>query len=121
MTPAGQMRAISKVSSPVCAPHSTITGAAGGVSFTSRNESTLDQGDEMPFATYFSELKRVPKLAETASKYMKASRDEELAFWMEMVLEGICSIAKGHNPTAVSEKMQVFISAKRREAVKAQV
>jgi chemotaxis protein MotA len=40
---------------------------------------------------------------------------------MEMVAEGICSIAKGDNPTAVGEKMQVFISAKRREAVKAQV
>ena len=30
---------------------STITGAAGGVSLTSRNESTLDHGEEMPFAT----------------------------------------------------------------------
>jgi len=40
---------------------------------------------------------------------------------MEMVVEGICSIAKGDSPTAVSEKMQVFISAKHREAVKAQV
>jgi len=40
---------------------------------------------------------------------------------MEMVLEGVCAIAKGDSPTAVSEKMQVFISAKHREAVKAQV
>jgi len=40
---------------------------------------------------------------------------------MEMTVEGICSIAKGDNPTAVGEKMQVFISSRRREAVKAQI
>ena len=45
--------------------------------------------DEQPFAQYFSELKRVPKLADTAAKYAQASRDEEQAFWMEMVLEGL--------------------------------
>jgi flagellar motor component MotA len=40
---------------------------------------------------------------------------------MEMIVEGVCSIAKGDNPTAVGEKMQVFISTKHREAVKAKV
>ena len=34
-------------------------------------------------------MNRVPKLAETAAKYVQASRDEERAFWMEMVLEGL--------------------------------
>ncbi len=28
---------------------------------------------------------------------------------MEMIVEGVCAIAHGENPTAVREKMQVFI------------
>jgi magnesium chelatase subunit I len=45
--------------------------------------------DEQPFAEYFSELRRVPKLRETVEKYVQPSSDVELAFWMEMVLEGL--------------------------------
>jgi hypothetical protein len=44
---------------------------------------------EKSFAKHLAELKRVPKLAETTAKYVQASRDEELAFWMEMILEGL--------------------------------
>ena len=55
--------------------------------FAAGNHVTLS--DELPFAGYFAELNRVPKLAETAQKYAKASSDEELAFWMEMILEGL--------------------------------
>jgi chemotaxis protein MotA len=40
---------------------------------------------------------------------------------MEMIVEGICAIARGENPTAVREKMQAFISPARREEVKASV
>jgi chemotaxis protein MotA len=40
---------------------------------------------------------------------------------MEMIVEGICSIARGDNPTAVREKIQVFVSQGRREEVKATV
>jgi chemotaxis protein MotA len=40
---------------------------------------------------------------------------------MEMIVEGICAIARGDNPTAVREKLQVFISRGRREEVKATV
>jgi len=40
---------------------------------------------------------------------------------MEMVVEGICSIARGDNPTTVREKIQVFVSQGRREEVKATV
>jgi chemotaxis protein MotA len=36
----------------------------------------------------------------------------------EMIIEGVCAIAKGENPTAVREKIHVFISANRRENVK---
>jgi len=45
--------------------------------------------DETPFAKHLAELKRVPKLADTAGKYVQPARDEELGFWMEMVLEGL--------------------------------
>ncbi len=49
----------------------------------------ITRSDEQPFAVYFRELQRVPRLADTARKYAQSSRDEELAFWMEMVLEGL--------------------------------
>jgi chemotaxis protein MotA len=39
----------------------------------------------------------------------------------EMIVEGVCSIAEGDNPTTVREKMQAFISQGRREEVKATV
>ena len=55
--------------------------------FIEGNKVTLS--DEQPFAEYYRELQRVPKLAETAAKYVPAARDEERAFWMEMILEGL--------------------------------
>ncbi len=47
------------------------------------------------------------------------SKAEALA--MEMILEGICTISRGENPTVVREKMQAFISPAHREEVKATV
>ena len=55
--------------------------------FVDGNKITLS--DEQPFAEYFRELNRVPKLQDTARKYIQARNDYELAFWMEMVLEGM--------------------------------
>jgi len=55
--------------------------------FVDGNKVTLS--DEQPFAEYFRELGRVPKLADTAAKYASPARDEERAFWMELVLEGM--------------------------------
>jgi magnesium chelatase subunit I len=55
--------------------------------FIAGNKVTLS--DEQPFAEYYGELQRVPKLADTASKYTPAGRDEERAFWMELILEGL--------------------------------
>lgn len=40
---------------------------------------------------------------------------------IEMIIEGVCSIADGDNPTVVREKMQAFISHGRREEIKAEV
>ncbi len=39
----------------------------------------------------------------------------------EMVIEGVCAISKGESPTAVREKMQLFVSGNRREQIKAKV
>jgi chemotaxis protein MotA len=39
----------------------------------------------------------------------------------EMIVEGICAIADGDNPTAIREKMQAFISQNRREEIKANI
>jgi len=39
----------------------------------------------------------------------------------EMIVEGICSIASGENPTIVREKLQAFVSQNRREEVKANI
>ena len=55
--------------------------------FAAGNKITVS--DEQPFAEFFRELNRVHGLADAARKYSDASRDEELAFWMEMVLEGL--------------------------------
>jgi chemotaxis protein MotA len=38
---------------------------------------------------------------------------------MEMIVEGLCGIAKGENPTIVREKMQIFLAPKIREVTKA--
>jgi len=40
---------------------------------------------------------------------------------MEMIVEGICAIAEGDNPTAIREKMHAFVSQGRREEVKANI
>ncbi|HVT43130.1 MAG TPA: AAA family ATPase [Thermoanaerobaculia bacterium] len=55
--------------------------------FMQGNKITLS--DEQPFAHYFEELCRVPKLAEIARRFMKPHHDAELAFGMELILEGL--------------------------------
>ncbi|KPL25231.1 MAG: hypothetical protein AMJ75_01465 [Phycisphaerae bacterium SM1_79] len=54
-----------------------------------------------------------------AGKLGNYSKAESTA--MEMIVEGICSIARGDNPTAVREKIQIFVSQSRRKEVKATV
>lgn len=39
----------------------------------------------------------------------------------EMIIEGICAIAQGDNPTTVREKMHAFVSQGRRQEVKANI
>ena len=52
-----------------------------------------------------------------AGKLGLYSKAETIA--MEMIIEGVCSIAKGDSPTNVREKLQVFVSQNKREVAKA--
>lgn len=54
-----------------------------------------------------------------AGKLGNYSKAESMS--MEMIVEGICAIARGDNPTSVREKIQVFVSQSRRHEVKATV
>jgi len=54
-----------------------------------------------------------------AGKLGLYSKAETIA--MEMIIEGICAISQGSNPRTVREKLQVFVSQKKRETVKANV
>jgi len=67
------------------------------------------------YGAFVANLVFIP-LAGKLGIYSKAE-----AMSMEMIIEGICAIAQGENPTAIREKMQVFISTSRREEVKANI
>ena len=55
--------------------------------FAAGNQVTLS--DEQPFADYFAELSRVAGLREIARQHFPPRHDRELAFAMELVLEGL--------------------------------
>ncbi len=55
--------------------------------FASGNKITVS--DEQPFVEFFAELHRVPGLAELARRHAQPTSEQELGFWMEMVLEGL--------------------------------
>lgn len=67
------------------------------------------------YGAFVSNLIFIP-LAGKLGIYSKAE-----ALSMEMITEGICAIARGENPTAVKEKMQVFMSHSNRREVKAAI
>jgi len=54
-----------------------------------------------------------------AGKLGLYSKAETIA--MEMIIEGTCAISQGANPRTVRDKLQVFVSQKKRETVKANV
>jgi chemotaxis protein MotA len=105
------------------APSFAMVGTLIGlISMLSRMESPDQIGAGMATAlvcTFYGALMANLVFLPLGGKLGQHSKTEKMT--MEMALEGLCAIAKGDNPTAVSEKMQVFISTKRREAVKAQV
>jgi chemotaxis protein MotA len=68
-------------------------------------------------ATFYGAFSANLILLPLAGKLGLYSKEE--CVLMEMIVEGVCSIAKGENPTVVREKMQLFVSPKVREQVKA--
>ena len=105
-----------------CPSFAMVGTLIGLINMLSRMESPDQIGAGMATAlvcTFYGALMANLVLLPLAGKLGQHSKTEKMT--MEMALEGLCSIAKGDNPTAVSEKMQVFISTRRREAVKAQV
>jgi chemotaxis protein MotA len=52
-----------------------------------------------------------------AGKLGQHSKNETIN--MEMILEGVCAIARGESPSVLREKIQVFLSAKCRAQLKA--
>lgn len=88
-----------------------------------RNLNSPDQiGSGMAVAlitTFYGALAANLIFLPLAGKLGLYSKAETIA--KEMIVEGICAIAKGDNPTAVREKLQVFVSQGKRETVKATV
>ena len=105
------------------APSFAMVGTLIGlVSMLSRMENPDEIGRGMATAlvcTFYGALIANLVFIPMGGKLGQYSKAEKIS--MEMIVEGVCCIVKGDNPTAVGEKMQVFISTRHREAVKAQV
>jgi chemotaxis protein MotA len=105
------------------APSFAMVGTLIGlVSMLSRMENPDEIGKGMATAlvcTFYGALIANLVFIPMGGKLGQYSKAEKIS--MEMIVEGVCCIAKGDNPTAVGEKMQVFISTRHRETVKAQI
>ncbi len=105
------------------APAFGMIGTLIGLVQMLRNLSSPDQiGSGMAVAlltTFYGALAANLIFIPLAGKLGIYSKAETTA--KEMIVEGICSIAQGDNPTAIREKMQAFISQNRRENVKARI
>jgi chemotaxis protein MotA len=105
-----------------CPSFAMVGTLIGLISMLSKMESPDEVGRGMAVAlvcTFYGALLANLVFLPLGGKLGQHSKVEKMS--MEMVVEGICSIVKGDNPTAVGDKMQVFLSTKRREAIKAQV
>ncbi len=105
-----------------CPSFAMVGTLIGLISMLSKMESPDEIGRGMAVAlvcTFYGALLANLVFLPLGGKLGQHSKAEKMS--MEMISEGICAIAKGDSPTAVREKMQVFISAKRREVVKARV
>jgi len=105
------------------APAFGMVGTLIGLIQMLRNLNSPDQiGAGMAVAlitTFYGALAANLIFIPLAGKLGIYSRAESTA--MEMIVEGICAIAQGENPTTVREKMQSFISQGRREEIKANI
>ncbi len=105
-----------------CPSFAMVGTLIGLISMLSNMESPDEIGRGMAVAlvcTFYGALFANLIFLPLGGKLGQYSKAESLS--MEMIVEGICAIARGENPTAVREKMQVFVSAKRREDVKVKV
>jgi chemotaxis protein MotA len=105
-----------------CPSFAMVGTLIGLISMLSSMESPDEIGRGMAVAlvcTFYGALFANLIFLPLGGKLGQHSKSEKLI--MEMVVVGVCAIAKGDSPMAVREKIQVFISAKRREPVKAQV
>jgi chemotaxis protein MotA len=105
-----------------CPSFAMVGTLIGLISMLSKMESPDEIGRGMAVAlvcTFYGALLANLVFLPLGGKLGQHSKTEKMS--MEMIAEGVCAIAKGDSPTAVREKMQVFISARRRETVKAQV
>jgi chemotaxis protein MotA len=102
-----------------CPSFAMVGTLIGLISMLSKMDSPDQIGAGMAVAlvcTFYGALLANLVFLPLGGKLGQHSKVEKMS--MEMVAEGICSIAKGDNPTAVGEKMQVFVSTKRREAAR---
>jgi len=105
-----------------CPSFAMVGTLIGLISMLSRMESPDQIGSGMAVAlvcTFYGALLANLVFLPLGGKLGQYSKAEKIS--MEMITAGICAIAKGENPTAVREKIQIFISAKRRETVKVQI
>jgi chemotaxis protein MotA len=105
-----------------CPSFAMVGTLIGLISMLSKMESPDEIGRGMAVAlvcTFYGALLANLIFLPLGGKLGQHSKAEKIA--MEMITSGVCAIAKGDSPTAVREKMQVFISTKRREEVKAQI
>jgi chemotaxis protein MotA len=105
-----------------CPSFAMVGTLIGLISMLSNMKSPDEIGAGMAVAlvcTFYGALLANLVFLPLGGKLGQYSKAEKIS--MEMIVAGICAIAKGESPTGVREKMHVFISAKRREAVKATV
>jgi len=105
-----------------CPSFAMVGTLIGLVSMLAKMENPEQIGRGMAVAlvcTFYGALFAILLFLPLAGILGQYSKAEALS--MEMIVEGICAVAKGENPTVVREKMQVFISTSRREEVKAKV
>jgi chemotaxis protein MotA len=105
-----------------CPSFAMVGTLIGLISMLSNMESPDEIGAGMAVAlvcTFYGALLANLVFLPLGGKLGQYSKVEKIS--MEMVVAGVCAIAKGEAPTGVREKMQVFISAKRREQLKAKV
>ena len=105
-----------------CPSFAMVGTLIGLITMLSRMESPDQIGAGMAVAlvcTFYGALLANLVFLPLGGKLGQYSKAEKIS--MEMIAAGVCAIAKGESPTGVRERMQVFISAKRREQVKARV